>query len=505
MMCLRIWLKQPTLLSLIVILLSLLLVHPVCADVTDLQVAANYIYVTVENPAPDDKSNRVIVDVRDNLGVLERFSTEVSVDAYGTSGATFYYDFKRDHTYTITAMDDAEIRAGGVEFGTSKTLAYPTPKPTRTPTAAPTATMTSTPPPIPTATVTSTAPPIPISTVTANIIPTIIPTSAGMTGEEIYGHIYIISNPSGASIYIDGQYIGTTPNYTSMEGGKYLVELRMDGYDGCIGDVEITANSSTSAGCNLTYMAPSGPPWYATKPYINIIRDVIGCVILVPVSTVALPFGPVGGIMLIYLLATQPIFKTAGIITMLLTLLISIDLIPEYYRPEMLGKMLGNGRFPISRRIYYVINNTVGQAGQRVGIPAAYTDAMSEKDSYMMGGVVETETPKTTDRLEEIEYALGIKPGEMHESEPEPDHEFGGGMVDPEKRKSQLLHAKKRILSSMKELNEKKVELISKLVRHDISTEAFKEFRDMLETSESKLKDELKDIDYRLRNIPGLT
>ena len=59
---------------------------------------------------------------------------------------------------------------------------------------------------------------------------------------SIYGGIEIASDPSGAIVYIDNKEYGKTPLILDkMEKGKHKIEIKKDGFDAWISDVEISA------------------------------------------------------------------------------------------------------------------------------------------------------------------------------------------------------------------------------------------------------------------------
>ncbi|MBS3765426.1 PEGA domain-containing protein [Candidatus Bipolaricaulota bacterium] len=66
-----------------------------------------------------------------------------------------------------------------------------------------------------------------------------------------YATISIISDPSGARIYVDGQYRGETPRRISSEAKEITVELQMDGYPDWEREIRLYPNESRELKANL--------------------------------------------------------------------------------------------------------------------------------------------------------------------------------------------------------------------------------------------------------------
>jgi diacylglycerol kinase family enzyme len=50
-----------------------------------------------------------------------------------------------------------------------------------------------------------------------------------MTSKNELGHMHFTSDPSGKSVYIDGEYMGTTPlTLIGIRPGKHQAEIRND-------------------------------------------------------------------------------------------------------------------------------------------------------------------------------------------------------------------------------------------------------------------------------------
>jgi serine/threonine protein kinase len=68
-----------------------------------------------------------------------------------------------------------------------------------------------------------------------------------------YGTLYVESNPSGAEVYIDGYYEGTTPlTIPNILPGTYTVKITKDGYQDYTDDVYIPGGSSKTVSAELT-------------------------------------------------------------------------------------------------------------------------------------------------------------------------------------------------------------------------------------------------------------
>jgi hypothetical protein len=83
-----------------------------------------------------------------------------------------------------------------------------------------------------------------------------------ITTDEV-GSIDISSSPAGASIYVDGSYIGTTPDTADdLDEGSYKVVLRKSGYNDWGKIVKVKAGETTTVDADLDVMttAPTAVP-----------------------------------------------------------------------------------------------------------------------------------------------------------------------------------------------------------------------------------------------------
>ena len=75
------------------------------------------------------------------------------------------------------------------------------------------------------------------------------------TEEDLVGEsVNLISNPSGAKVFIDGKYKGTTPYMTYLPKGKYAVILQKDGYEYYTTSIKISDSAKTKNNNNYTYV-----------------------------------------------------------------------------------------------------------------------------------------------------------------------------------------------------------------------------------------------------------
>ncbi len=68
---------------------------------------------------------------------------------------------------------------------------------------------------------------------------------------QMNGTLYVVSTPSGASVYINGKYMGKTPLKLSLVPGNYTVKIEKSGYQTAIRHVELTSNATMSVGAVL--------------------------------------------------------------------------------------------------------------------------------------------------------------------------------------------------------------------------------------------------------------
>jgi len=77
--------------------------------------------------------------------------------------------------------------------------------------------------------------------------------SATLTAVQTYGTISVRSSPSGASVYLDGSYQGTTPmTISGVVKGGHNIELQKSGYYEWSGTVTVNAGQTTTVSRTLT-------------------------------------------------------------------------------------------------------------------------------------------------------------------------------------------------------------------------------------------------------------
>lgn len=77
--------------------------------------------------------------------------------------------------------------------------------------------------------------------------------SATLQSSPTYGSISISSSPSGAAIYLDGSYMGTTPKVIgSVTKGSHVIELNLAGYQERSSTIAVYADQTTYLSWTLT-------------------------------------------------------------------------------------------------------------------------------------------------------------------------------------------------------------------------------------------------------------
>ncbi|HJJ30647.1 MAG TPA: PEGA domain-containing protein [Methanocorpusculum sp.] len=83
------------------------------------------------------------------------------------------------------------------------------------------------------------------------------------------GYLDISSDPSGASVRIDGSYYGTTPLTVSVPAGSHTVSVAKNGYSGWTKSVSVSSGATTNVYATLSkvvstgYLSASSYPKYA--------------------------------------------------------------------------------------------------------------------------------------------------------------------------------------------------------------------------------------------------
>ena len=97
---------------------------------------------------------------------------------------------------------------------------------------------------------------------------------ASLTHKPTLGSVYVSSGPSGANIYLDGVYKGTTPRTLSgIAEGRHYVDVELAGYQEWSGPVNVVANQQAQISVSLT---PEPKPVFGT---IAVYSDPVGAYI----------------------------------------------------------------------------------------------------------------------------------------------------------------------------------------------------------------------------------
>jgi hypothetical protein len=136
--------------------------------------------------------------------------------------------------------------------------------------AVPITTPTSVPTPVP-----ETTPSVPETTTTTspplNATVTVTPT-VSVPSQPLTGNVTVHSSPLGASILIDGVYVGTTPTtVTDITPGNHIIRLTLSGYYDYEGTIYVIAGKTASAfgtlpPLNLNTGTPVATPIVVTVP-----------------------------------------------------------------------------------------------------------------------------------------------------------------------------------------------------------------------------------------------
>lgn len=93
-----------------------------------------------------------------------------------------------------------------------------------------------------------------------------------VTQTSIFGTIQVQSVPTGANVYIDGQFYGTTPSQTGsylsqdVIAGKHIVAVQLDGYVTYSTTIQVLSGERKSVVANLNQDRPDGSIQVQTSP-----------------------------------------------------------------------------------------------------------------------------------------------------------------------------------------------------------------------------------------------
>ncbi len=89
---------------------------------------------------------------------------------------------------------------------------------------------------------------------------------ASLTPVQSTGSVYVTSSPSGASIYLDDAYQGTTPmTVTSVATGSHTIRISRSGYQTYTGTVSVSSGSTTTVSVSLPPISSSVGSLYMTS------------------------------------------------------------------------------------------------------------------------------------------------------------------------------------------------------------------------------------------------
>lgn len=98
-------------------------------------------------------------------------------------------------------------------------------------------------------------------------------------GGEGKAFIHLHSNPSGASVSVNGQYIGVSPIAIQGDPDTYHIVMSLAGYNDCSKDITVVANQEATVTCNMTQgqengtlivnSTPTGAEVYLDQNYVG--------------------------------------------------------------------------------------------------------------------------------------------------------------------------------------------------------------------------------------------
>jgi len=84
---------------------------------------------------------------------------------------------------------------------------------------------------------------IPVAIPTSAVAPT--PISPAPAAEDALGTLSISSNPDGAEIYADEEFVGNAPSNLKLKAGKHSIKVKANGYKDWSRDLTVYAGSET--------------------------------------------------------------------------------------------------------------------------------------------------------------------------------------------------------------------------------------------------------------------
>src|SRR5262249_25679919 len=87
--------------------------------------------------------------------------------------------------------------------------------------------------------------------VAANAESTAASTTVPLSQSSTFGAIALQSNPDGADIYVDGQFVGDAPATLKLPAGQHTIKVSFAGYKDWSRDLSVQANSDAHLTANL--------------------------------------------------------------------------------------------------------------------------------------------------------------------------------------------------------------------------------------------------------------
>ncbi len=84
--------------------------------------------------------------------------------------------------------------------------------------------------------------------------------------EAAFGNIRFTSSPSGASVYLDGDFVGYTPTTFGARPGTHNVRIEADGYEAFTSRVTVRAGSTENVNATLNAVQRAGTIAFSSSP-----------------------------------------------------------------------------------------------------------------------------------------------------------------------------------------------------------------------------------------------
>lgn len=88
----------------------------------------------------------------------------------------------------------------------------------------------------------------------------------GSPPAPIYGTLDLNSTPSGAAVYVDGQFVGYTPVRYGTGAGQHTIEFQLDGYETVRRAVNVGGGQTVSVSANLSPVQRTGTATFDSQP-----------------------------------------------------------------------------------------------------------------------------------------------------------------------------------------------------------------------------------------------